>query len=187
MFRCKKCKVESAPTDNLNSTQVHVGEDTFEAVPTIQYLGDMIEESGGCVDATSARITAAWKDFRQLLPIIINRGILLKNRGNLFGSCIRKGLLYGCETWPVYSETLRRLTFADNGLVRWICGVRLEQRIRTQKLHDNLGTKKKITKNLKDLNIRKELADERVEWLRAIMPRKIQLQRVRFICGGQAL
>ena len=149
MFRCKKCKVESAPTDNLNSTQVHVGEDTFEAVPTIQYLGDMIEESGGCVDATSARITAAWKDFRQLLPIIINRGILLKNRGNLFGSCIRKGLLYGCETWPVYSETLRRLTFADNGLVRWICGVRLEQRIRTQKLHDNLGTKKKSQKTSK--------------------------------------
>ena len=47
--------------------------------------------------------------------------------------------------------------------------------------------KKKSQKNLKDLNIRKELADERVEWLRAIMPRKIQLQRVRFICGGQAL
>ena len=53
MFRCKKCKGESAPTDSLNFIQVHVGEDTFEAVPTFQYLGDVIGESGGCVDATS--------------------------------------------------------------------------------------------------------------------------------------
>ena len=98
MFRWKKYKGESAPTDSLNSTQVHVGEDTFEAVPTFQYVGDVIGESCGCVDATCARITAAWKSFRQLLPIITNRGISLRNRGNIFSSCIRKSLLYGCET-----------------------------------------------------------------------------------------
>ena len=64
MFRCKKCKDESAPTNSLYSTQVHVGEDTFEAVPTFQCLGDVIGESGGCVDATSARITEARKGLR---------------------------------------------------------------------------------------------------------------------------
>ena len=91
-------KGESAPTGSLNFTQVQVGEDTFEAVLTFQYLGDVIGESGSCVDATSARITTAWKSFRQLLPIIINRGISLKNWGNIFSSCIRKSLLYGCKT-----------------------------------------------------------------------------------------
>ena len=40
MFRCKKCKGESAPPGTLNFTQVHAGEDTFEAVSTFQYLGD---------------------------------------------------------------------------------------------------------------------------------------------------
>ena len=44
-----------------------------------------------------------------------------------------------------------------------------------------------ITKDLKDLNNNKELADERAEWRRAIMPRKNQLQRVQPIRGGQAL
>ena len=86
-------KGESAPTGSLNFTQVQVGEDTFEAVLTFQYLGDVIGESGSCVDATTA-----WKSFRQLLPIIINRGISLKNWGNIFSSCIRKSLLYGCKT-----------------------------------------------------------------------------------------
>ena len=54
MFRCKKCKGESAPTERLNSTQVHVGEDTFKVV-TFQYLGDVIRESSDCVDETGAR------------------------------------------------------------------------------------------------------------------------------------
>ena len=38
-----------------------------------------------------------------------------------------------------------------------------------------------------DLNIRKELAHEWVEWQKATMPRKTQLQIVRPIRGGQAL
>ena len=110
----------------------------------------MIGESSGCVDATSARIITAWKGFRQLLPIIINCGISLRNQGNIFSSYIRKTLLCGCETWSSSRETIRRLTSSNNGMVCWICGVRLEQRIITQELH-------------KDFNIRKELADERVE------------------------
>ena len=55
MFRCKECKGESAPTERLNSTQVHVSKDTFKAVITFQYLGDVIRESSDCVDETGAR------------------------------------------------------------------------------------------------------------------------------------
>ena len=111
MFRCNKCKGESVPTDSLNSTQVHVDKDTFEALSTFQYLGDVIGESG----------------------------ISLRNQGNIFSSCIRKSLLYGCETWSTSTETMRRLTSADYGMLRWICSVRLEQRFRTQELHQKLG------------------------------------------------
>ena len=70
------------------------------------------------------------------MPIITNDGILLRNRGNIFSSCTRKSLLYDCETWAASSMIIRRLTSADNAMVRWICGVQLEQRIRTQKLHE---------------------------------------------------
>ena len=43
--------------------------------------------------------------------------------------------------------------------------------------HQQLRWSDVITKDLKDLHIRKELADKRVEQRRAIMPRKIQIQR----------
>ena len=47
MFRDARSVKVSVITDSLNSTQVHVGEDTFEAVSTFQYLGDVTGESGG--------------------------------------------------------------------------------------------------------------------------------------------
>ena len=74
MFRCKKCKCESAPTGSLNFTQVQVGKDTFEAAPTFKYLGDVIGESDDCVDATSARITTDGQvldNNYQSLPIVV--------------------------------------------------------------------------------------------------------------------
>ena len=90
MFRYKKFKSERASTESVNSTQIHVGKGIFAVVPTFQYLGNVIGELGGCVDATSTGITAAWKGFRQLLSNITNCVILLRNRGNIFSSCIRK-------------------------------------------------------------------------------------------------
>ena len=44
-----------------------------------------------------------------------------------------------------------------------------------------------ITTDFKGLNIRQELDDEGVEWRKVIMPRKIQLQRVRPTGSGHAL
>ena len=83
----------------------------------------MIGELGGCVDATSTHITAAWKGFRQLLPIITTCGISQRNWGKIFSFCIRKSLRYSYETWPASSEIIHCLTSADNGMVHWICVV----------------------------------------------------------------
>ena len=64
MFRYRKCKGEKVPNGSLNFTHcIHVDEDTFKAVPTFQYIGEVIGESGGCVDTTSASITTAWKTY----------------------------------------------------------------------------------------------------------------------------
>ena len=135
----QKCKGESAPTGSLNFTQVHTVEDTVEAVPTFQYFGDVIGESDDCVDANSACITTAWKSFRQLLPIITNRGISLKKYGNIFSSCIRKSLLYGCETL----SSIQRNNMSFKIFGQWYGSLDLwclEQRIRTQELYEKLGT-----------------------------------------------
>ena len=49
---------------------------------------------------------------------------------------------------------------------------RMDKNVWTRRVNDV------ITEDLKDLNIRKKLGDERVGWQRAIMPRKIQMEKV---------
>ena len=71
MFSCRKCKGESVPPEKLNSTQIHIGENKFEAALTFWYLGDMIGESGNDANTIRARIGEAKDDFRKEFPIII--------------------------------------------------------------------------------------------------------------------
>ena len=118
-----------------------LGGQPLETVNTFCYLGDMIGQTGGCFDATSARVRSAWGKFRDLLPILNNRGIALKTRGHVYNAAVRSVLLYGSETWPLTSEDLSRLTRNDNSMVRWICSARLADRHRTKDLQSLLGIK----------------------------------------------
>ena len=92
---------------------VTTGAEVFESVSTFSYLGDVIVESGGCGDAITARTTSASNVFKLLLHILTNRNISHTNPGNVFNACVRGLLLYN----------------ADDGMIRWMCGVKPEQKI----------------------------------------------------------
>jgi hypothetical protein len=138
-FTCRKCNGEIIVPVQLNPYPVSTGNDVFESVTKFKYLGDVIGEAGGCDDAITTRITAAWNAFRLLLPILTNRSISLRNRGHVFNTCVRKVLLYGSETWPISCEHTRRLVTADSGMIRWMCHTSLADRIPTSVLLDNLA------------------------------------------------
>lgn len=137
-YKCKRCRGElTSPTDMLKN--LAIGQDEFEAVKSFRYLGDTISSTGGCVDAVTARIKAAWGAFRELLPILTNKAISLSIRGVVFKSCVRTVLTYGSETWAALAADIQRIVTADRGMVRWICGVKLEQRIPTAELTRRLN------------------------------------------------
>ena len=77
-FKCKLCYSEmSQPEPSVE--EVFLGNEPLEVVKSFCYLGDMTDESGGCFDATTVRIRCAWKNFRDLLPVLTNKGISLKS------------------------------------------------------------------------------------------------------------
>ena len=47
----------------------------IETVLDFCYLGDVTKNTGGCVDAVTAKIKSAWTNFRELLPLLNNRAI----------------------------------------------------------------------------------------------------------------
>ena len=48
-------------------------------------------------------------------------------------------MLHGSETWPVRKENVVALQRAKMRMVRWMCGVRLKDRIPSKELRKRLG------------------------------------------------
>ena len=51
--------------------------DSLEVVDFFCYLGDMFSAGGGCELSSTVRVKSAWKKFREVLPVLTSRSILL--------------------------------------------------------------------------------------------------------------
>ena len=68
-----------------------------------------------------------------------NKDVSLIMRGRLYSSCVRSSMLHGRETWPVRKENVVALQRAEIRMVRWICGVKLKDRLPNKELRERLG------------------------------------------------
>jgi len=62
------------------------------------------------------------------VPLLTNRDISLIRRGKLYSSCVRSSMLHESETWPVRKENEMALQRAEVRMVRWMCGIKLNDR-----------------------------------------------------------
>jgi len=85
------------------------------------------------------RIRIGCYKFRQLVPLLTNQDISLKVRGRLYNGCVQSSMLHGSETWPVRKENEVALQQAEMRMVRWMCGMKLQDSIPSQGLRERLG------------------------------------------------
>jgi len=96
----------------------------------------MLSVDGDADAAVEARIRIGWNKFRQLVPLLNNNDVSLTVRGRLHSSYVRSSMLHGSETWPVRKENVVALQRAETRMVRWICGVKLKDRLRSKELRE---------------------------------------------------
>jgi len=75
-----------------------------ELVDKFCYLGDMLSVDGDPDAAVETRIRIGWNEFRQLVPLLTNKDILLIVGGRLYSSCVQSSMLHGSDTWPIKRE-----------------------------------------------------------------------------------
>ena len=85
----------------------------FECVDRFCYLGDMVSAGGGADLASRTRVRCAWNKFRELGPVLTERGASLKLKGKIFTACVQSVMVYGSETWPMRVEDIQRLQRAE--------------------------------------------------------------------------
>ena len=114
------------PIDGRPQNEVQVGPDKLEVVASFCYLGDMLSAGGGCEIAVTTRVKTAWKEFRELLPVLTSRHFSNKTRGHVYSSCARSAMLHASETWSLTKTNLQRLQRNDRALIRQICSIKPE-------------------------------------------------------------
>ena len=139
-FRCSRCLGTAQPIDGRPCLKFKLSEeDVLDVVDNFCYLGDMIDASGGCDASITSRIRAAWGKFRQLLPLLTSRGLSLKTRGKIYNTYIRPVLLYASESWAPTAINILKLQRNDRSMTRWICNVKLVDRISSKSILQKLG------------------------------------------------
>jgi len=72
------------------------------------------------------------------MPLLTNKDISLIVRGRLYSSCVRSSKLHGSETWPVRKQNEVALQWVEMRMVRWMCGVKLQDRVPSKGLRERL-------------------------------------------------
>jgi len=128
------------PVTGTGCTSVDIGGDAnLELVDKFCYLGDMLSVDGDADASVENRIRIGWNNFGQLIPLLTNKDISLKVRGRLYSSCTQSSMLHGSESWPVRKENEATLQRTEMRMVRWICGIKLENRVPSKGLRERLG------------------------------------------------
>ena len=140
-FTYHRCLGLAHPIDGRPVEHVSLGDPKLEIVEFFVYLGDGISSNGGCEVNTITRIRSAWGKVRELLPLLTNQTIPLESRGKVYNSCIRRVLLYGSECWAVTTTDVQRLQRNERAMVRWICKVKIRDKISSDSLLNKLCLK----------------------------------------------
>ncbi|CAH8565351.1 unnamed protein product [Heterobilharzia americana] len=88
--------------------------EVVECVDHCTYLGSKINPGGLVADEISAKIQKARLAFANLRHLWRRRDIRLSIKGHVYCTAVRSVLLYGCETWPLKVEDMRRLQVFDH-------------------------------------------------------------------------
>jgi len=89
--------------------------------------------------AVENRIWIGWNKFWQLVPLLTNNNISLKVRERLYSGCVWSSMLHVNKTWPVRKENEVALKQAEMRMVRWMCGMKLQDRIPSKGWRERLA------------------------------------------------
>ena len=134
------CRGAVNPVTSAGCTSVYVGVNSnLELVDKFCYLGDMVSADRDADAAVEVRIRIRCNKFWQLVPLLTNRDISFIVRGRLYSSCVRSSMLHGSKTWPIRKEREVALQQTEMRMVRWMCGIKLQDRVPSKGLRERLG------------------------------------------------
>ena len=128
----KKTEVlhQPAPGKPYIEPNIKVNGERLKSVDKFTYLGSTLSRNVNIDDEIQCRLAKASSAFGQLSQQVWNRrGIRLETKIKVYRAAVMTTLLYGCESWTVYSRHARKLNHFHTVCLRRILGIKWQDRI----------------------------------------------------------
>ncbi|BHF65550.1 hypothetical protein SprV_0200856300 [Sparganum proliferum] len=113
-----------------NAPQISVNGAQLQVVENFPYLGSTLSRNIKIDDEVANRISKASQAFGRLQSTVWNRhGLQLSTKLKMYKAVILPTLLYGAETWTVYTKQARRLNHFHLSCLRRILRLNWQDRI----------------------------------------------------------
>ena len=133
-FRCKQCTGQVRPINGRLITEVTVGGEKLEMVPSFCFPGDCLYSGGGCELTTITRCRVTWGKFN----VLTSRSFPITSRRRVYNLCVKSAMLHTSETWAPTSSDLHHLQRGDRAMICWMCGVTTKDQVSSQDLLERM-------------------------------------------------
>lgn len=133
MFQPAKGSSAPAPVIKIDGKALNT-------VDTFTYLGSKLSASNSLDKEISNRIAKASASYGRLnKKIWSNRGLKLETKCAVYRAVVLTALLYGCESWTVYSKHTKALDQFHQRCLRRIMNIRWYHRVSNTRVLDKAG------------------------------------------------
>ena len=94
-----------------------------------------------------------------MLGVLCDKKMPVKLKGKVYTTAVRQAMLYGMETLPVKKANETRMNVTEMRMLRWMCGVLGEDRIRNENIRGSV----KVTE------LSKKMQEVRLRWYGHVM------------------
>ena len=114
---------------------------TLPVTTNFTYLGSIISSDCSVDTEIINRIGKASASFGQLRKkVYLNRDLSIKTKMSVYNAIVLAILLYGCETWALYSRQMRRLEKFHMSCLRQMLRVRWQDRLTNNEVLSRCGS-----------------------------------------------
>ena len=116
--------MEYHPTNTQTQNNLHIDNNPLNKVNMFKYLGSHISANGYIDDEVHYRVKQANSAFGRLSKRVFhNKNLTLATKVMVYNAVVLSSLLYGSETWTLYSRHLRTLENFHMTSLRKILGI----------------------------------------------------------------
>jgi hypothetical protein len=154
-----KYMITSTYEHRRNAVVLRMGNKTFEAVQTFQYLGNIIGNTNSNNKCIKERIVMGNKAYYANRQLVNNSLISRNSKLQIYRTLVRPVVTYGSESWTLTAEEERALAVFERKILRKIYGPVKENELWRIRRNDELEA------IIKGENIVRLIKCQRIRWL----------------------